>query len=35
MLIIFYDDMVVIHEEFVSEGKSMKTQVLGSLLKQS
>lgn len=25
MLIIFYDDWVVIHEEFVSEGESMKT----------
>jgi hypothetical protein len=35
MLIIFYDDRVVIHKEFVSEGKSMKTQVLEILLKQS
>jgi len=35
MLIIFYDDKVVIHEEFVCEGRSMKTQVLERLLKQS
>lgn len=35
VLIIFYDVRVVIHEEFVSEGKSMKTQVLERLLKQS
>jgi hypothetical protein len=35
MLVIFYDDRVVIHEEFVSEGKSLKAQVLERLLKQS
>jgi hypothetical protein len=35
MLIIFYDDKVMIYEEYVYEGRSMKTQVLERLLKQS
>jgi hypothetical protein len=35
MLIIFYDDKVVIYEEYVYEGRFMKTQVLERLLTQS
>jgi hypothetical protein len=35
MLIVFNDDKVVVYKEFVSEGKTMKTQVLERLLKQS
>jgi hypothetical protein len=35
MLIVFNDDKVVVYKECVSEGKTMKTQVLERLLKQS